>query len=57
LAHFLLISLWRSQQAILNMIGPESGEAGQHSDVDRSYIAFETRAKNYEVVNMMARIK
>jgi len=57
LAHFLLISLWKSHQAILNIIAPKAGDAQQHPDVIHSYLAFETRAKNYEVVNMMARIK
>ncbi len=57
LAHFLLISLWKSHQAILNVMAPKAGDAHQPASVNHSYLAFETRAKNYEVLNMMARIK
>jgi len=50
LAHFLLLSLWASRQELIAFAGPEPDKARQYPCEKQYLLAFESMAKNYEVL-------
>ena len=51
LAHFLLLSFWTSDEALVNFAGADSCEVGNSLDDEKSLlIAFESTARHYKVV-------
>lgn len=51
ITHFLLLSLWSSQEQLAGFNGPDEAKSNLFTEEKRFLLAFESTAKHYEVIS------